>query len=161
MGMIPAGAFPAMLLALAVGMTTPCVQTAQAAARQQAAVTVYDKQKPVTEKEVLAFVELLPRFRQWARDNKEEAHPVRRKGKPDFLYSPEASAWVKKVGWDPRRFFCVMGRMAAAVTIVAEGNDMPTRPGDMPSVSNSELELARVHMGSLLKAGGNDAALEH
>lgn len=161
MGMFPAGAPLALLLALVVGgMIPPCAQTAQAAARQ-AVVSVYDKQPPVTEKEVLGFVELLPRFRQWARDNKEEAHPVRHKGRPDFLYSPEAAAWVKNEGWDPRRFFCVMGRMAAAVTIVAEGNDMPTRPGDMPAVSSGELELARVHMGSLLKAGGNDAALEH
>ena len=158
MGMFPAGAPLALLLALVVGgMIPPCAQTAQAAARQ-AVVSVYDKQPPVTEKEVLGFVELLPRFRQWARDNKEEAHPVRRKGRPDFLYSPEAAAWVKNEGWDPRRFFCVMGRMAAAVTILAEGNDMPTRPGDMPAVSSGELELARVHMGSLLKAGASAGA---
>ena len=157
--MFPAGAPLALLLALFVA-APPCAGEALAASRQSVA-TVYDKQQPVTEKEVLAFVELLPRFRQWARDNKEEAHPVRRKGRPDFLYSPEAAAWVKKEGWDPRRFFCVMGRMAAAVTILAEGNDMPTRPGDMPAVSSGELELARVHMGSLLKAGGNGAALEH
>ena len=95
MGMFPAGAPLALLLALVVGgMIPPCAQTAQAATRQ-AVVSVYDKQPPVTEKEVLGFVELLPRFRQWARDNKEEAHPVRRKGRPDFLYSPEAAAWVK------------------------------------------------------------------
>lgn len=161
MGMFPAGASLALLLALAFGVMTPMsAQTVHAASRQ-AVVSVYDRQQPVTEKELLAFVELLPRFRQWAHDNREEAHPIRRKGKPDFLYSPEAAAWVKAEGWDPRRFFCVMGRMAAAVTILAEGNDMPTRPGDMPAVSSSELELARIHMGSLLKAGGNSVELEH
>ena len=60
MGMFPAGAPLALLLALVVGgMIPPCAQTAQAAARQ-AVVSVYDKQPPVTEKEVLGFVELLP-----------------------------------------------------------------------------------------------------
>ncbi len=155
------GATLALLLALSTAlMTPPSAQRAYAVSRH-AAVSVYDRQPPVTEKEVAAFVDILPRFRQWTRNNGEEAHPVRRKGKPDFLYSSEAAAWVKREGWDPRRFFCVMGRMAAAVTILAEGNDMPARPGDMPAVSKSELDLARVHMGSLLRAGGNGATLEH
>lgn len=160
MGRFPGAPLAVPLLLLTALMAPPRAQTAHAASRPHTAVSVYDRQPPVTEKEVVSFVDLLPRFRQWTRDNREEAHPVRRKGKADFLYSSEAAAWVKKEGWDPRRFFCVMGRMAAAVTILAEGNDMPARPGDMPAVSKSELDLARVHMGSLLRAGGNGAALE-
>ncbi|MDE5879781.1 MAG: hypothetical protein K2G99_07165 [Desulfovibrio sp.] len=110
----------------------------------------------VTEKELLAFAELLPRFRAWARDGHEEAHPVVRAGKADFLYSPRAAEWVTAQGWQPARFFCVMGRLAAALVIVEEGNDMHgTRPADMPSVSNEELELTRRHLGTLLTAGGD------
>ena len=48
-----------------------------------------------------------------------------------------------------------MGKMAAAMVIVEEGNDMQgMRPQDMPPVTPSELDLARRHMGELLKAGG-------
>ena len=58
-------------------------------------------------------------------------------------------------GWQPARFFCVMGRLAAALVIVEEGNDMGSRPADMPSVSNEELALTRRHIGTLLTAGGD------
>lgn len=119
------------------------------------AANVYSGQPAVTEKELLAFVELLPGFRAWAKEGHEEAHPVVRNGKADFSYSPRAADWVKAQGWQPERFFCVMGRLAAALVIVEEGNDMRgTRPADMPSVSNEELALARRHMGVLLSAGG-------
>lgn len=129
---------------------------ALAAQARPQAVTVYDKQAPVSEKELLAFLQALPRFRSWAHENKEEAHPVLRNGKADFLYSSKAAGWVESQGWDPVRFFCVMGRMAAAMVIVEEGNDMRgTRPPDMPGVSQSELDLARRHMGTMLTAGGH------
>ncbi|WP_298030826.1 serine/threonine protein phosphatase [uncultured Desulfovibrio sp.] len=118
--------------------------------------TVYDKQPPVTDKELVGFLEILPRFRAWAKESKEEAHPVLRNGKADFLYSPQATEWVRTQGWDPVRFFCVMGRMAAALVIVEEGNDMSgTRPRDMPGVTEEELALARRHLGTMLKAGGD------
>lgn len=120
------------------------------------AVTVYENQPPVTDKELVGFLEILPRFRAWAKEHKEEAHPVLRNGKADFLYSPQAAEWVRAQGWDPVRFFCVMGRMAAALVIVEEGNDMSgTRPRDMPGVTEEELALARHHLGTMLKAGGN------
>lgn len=121
-----------------------------------AAANVYAGQPAVTEKEVLAFAEILPRFRAWARDGHEEAHPVVRGGKADFLYSPRAAEWVTGQGWQPARFFCVMGRLAAALVIVEEGNDMRgTRPADMPSVTPEELALVRRHLGILLTAGGD------
>lgn len=116
---------------------------------------VYAGQPAVTEKELLAFADLLPQFRAWARAAQEEAHPVVRDGKADFLYSPNAAEWVAAKGWQPARFFCVMGRLAAALVIVEEGNDMGSRPADMPSVTNEELALTRHHIGILLTAGGD------
>ncbi|WP_300127752.1 hypothetical protein [Desulfovibrio sp.] len=120
-----------------------------------ATANVYAGQPAVTEKELLAFADLLPQFRAWARAGQEEAHPVVRDGKADFLYSPNAAAWVTAKGWQPARFFCVMGRLAAALVIVEEGNDMGSRPADMPSVTNEELALTRRHIGTLLTAGGD------
>lgn len=126
------------------------------------AVTVYDRQPPVTDKELVGFLEILPRFRAWARESGEEAHPVLRNGKADFVYSPRAAEWVRAQGWEPVRFFCVMGRMAAALVIVEEGNDMRgTRPRDMPGVTEEELALARRHLGTMLKAGGDAPPIRH
>ncbi|MBQ7586178.1 MAG: serine/threonine protein phosphatase [Desulfovibrionaceae bacterium] len=117
--------------------------------------TVYDQQPPTTEKELLKFLDLLPRFRAWARANREEAHPSLKNNKPDFIYSEKAAAWVKTNGFEPRRFFCVMGRMAAALVIVEEGYDTKgTRPPDMPTVTESETTLARKHLGKMLQASG-------
>lgn len=131
-------------------------QAGKARKSAAAATNVYAGQPAVTEKEVLAFAEILPRFRAWAREGHEEAHPVVRGGKADFLYSPRAAEWVTGQGWQPARFFCVMGRLAAALVIVEEGNDMRgTRPADMPSVTPEELTLVRRHLGILLTAGGD------
>lgn len=121
-----------------------------------AGLTVYERQAPITDKEVSAFVEVLPRFRRWARENSEDAHPVLNSdGKPDFIFSPQAAKWVRNNGFEPDRFFCVMGKLAAGMVIVEEGNDYKgTRPADMPEVSQEELDLARRHLGELLAAGG-------
>lgn len=130
-------------------------QNAALAAKAGRTTTVYDKQPPVTDKELLGFLELLPQFRAWAKSSNEEAHPVLRNGKADFLYSAQAAAWVQGHGWVPARFFCVMGRMAAALVIVEEGNSQSARARDMPEVTDAELALARRHLGSLLRAGGD------
>ena len=117
--------------------------------------TVYDNQPPTNEKELLTFLDLLPAFRNWSRQNHEEAHPYLNNNRPDFTYSAKAAAWVKDKGFEPRRFFCVMGRMAAALVIVEEGFDEKTaRPKDMPAVTNQETILARKHLGKMLRAGG-------
>lgn len=123
--------------------------------------SVYTNQPPVTEGELESFVLLLPRFRKWARSNGEEAHPiVNSKGEPDFQYSARAAQWVLEHNFDPLRFFCVMGRMAAGLVVVEEGNDYHgTRPADMPGVSAQELGLVRKHLGELLAAGGSPAPL--
>ncbi|MBQ7739286.1 MAG: hypothetical protein IJT59_06510 [Desulfovibrionaceae bacterium] len=120
--------------------------------------TVYDNQPPTTEKELLTFLDLLPSFRTWARENHEEAHPYLNNGRPDFIYSAKAAHWVEKKGFEPRRFFCVMGRMAAALVIVEEGFDTKTsRPKDMPVVTEKETALARKHLGKMLTASGASA----
>lgn len=149
---------PGMLLLCAMLACAPVSlpSTAQAAA----ASSVYDKQPDVTEKELFQFLDLLPQFRQWTRAEKEEAHPILRKGKADFLYSDKAAQWVKEKGWDARRFFCIMGRMAAALVMVEEGGNEMARPKDMPEVSKAELELARKHLGSILKASMDNAQVQ-
>lgn len=140
----------------------PDAPAARAARKKAPQATVYDRQPPVTDKELTGFLEVLPRFRAWARESREEAHPVLRNGKADFLYSPRAAEWVRAQGWEPVRFFCVMGRMAAALVIVEEGNDMSgTRPRDMPGVTEEELALARRHLGAMLKAGGDVPPIRH
>lgn len=118
--------------------------------------TVYTNQPPVTENEISSFIEVLPRFRVWARKNGEEAHPiVASNGQPDFLYSDNAAKWVSSHNFDPPRFFCIMGRLAAGLVVVEEGNDIKgTRPADMPSVDPVEISLIRKHLGELLSAGG-------
>ncbi|MBQ7457408.1 MAG: serine/threonine protein phosphatase [Desulfovibrio sp.] len=120
--------------------------------------TVYDRQNAVTEEELLRFLRILPQFRAWALAQHEEAHPSLTEGRPDFLYSSKTAAWIKQRGWDPRRFFCVMGKMAAALVILEEGNDLKgTRPPDMPPVTESERRLAHRHLAKLLQAGGETA----
>lgn len=118
--------------------------------------TVYTNQPPVTEKEISSFIEVLPQFRVWARKNGEEAHPiVSSGGQPDFRYSDNVARWVSSHNFDPSRFFCIMGRLAAGLVIVEEGNDIKgTRPADMPSVDPAEISLIRKHLGELLTAGG-------
>ncbi|MCR4666496.1 MAG: serine/threonine protein phosphatase [Desulfovibrio sp.] len=117
--------------------------------------TVYDNQPKTTEKELLSFLTVLPEFRVWAQSHQEEAHPGLTNGRPDFFYSQNAEKWITSKGWDARRFFCVMGRMAAALVVATEGNDLRgTRPADMPDVSDFETELAHKHLGRMLEAGG-------
>ena len=161
----PAPALAAALVAaLSLLPLPPSDALAARVAQKKApqAATVYDRQPPVTDRELVGFLEILPRFRAWAKDSGEEAHPVLRNGKADFLYSPRAAEWVRGQGWEPVRFFCVMGRMAAALVIVEEGNDMSgTRPRDMPGVTEDELALARRHLGSMLKAGGDAPPIKH
>lgn len=129
-------------------------QKAARAPQEKKGATVYDRQPPVTEAELGAFLALLPRFRNWARQNHEEAHPiVNSAGQADFAYSPKAAEWLTSQGFAPVRFFCVMGRMAAGVVIIEEGNDLQgARPKDMPAVDQQEIALARRHLGELLTA---------
>ena len=140
---------------------TPLVKGQKSKQPEQGArnLSVYENQPPVTEMELESFVLLLPRFRKWARSNGEDAHPiVNSAGEPDFKYSPKAAQWVTEHNFDPLRFFCVMGRLAAGMVVVEEGNDFKgTRPADMPGVSAQELGLVRKHLGELLAASAPHA----
>lgn len=124
------------------------------------APTVYDRQPPVTEAELGQFLILLPQFRQWTRQNNELAHPiVNTAGQPDFLYSQKAAQWVRSHGLEPMRFFCIMGRMAAGLAIIEEGNNLPeTRPRDMPQVAQEEVALVRRHLGEILPLAAQPAS---
>ena len=96
----------AALLGLTAAAVVPDAAWAAHAAKkktEQPASSVYEKQPPVTEKELLGFLELLPQFRAWAKANNEEAHPVLRNGKADFLYSPNAAAWVQAHAFSARQ----------------------------------------------------------
>ncbi len=120
------------------------------------AKTVYEGQPPMTNDELLSFIDLLPRFRAWAASNADNTAPSISEGKADFAYSEKAAAWVKAQNWNPDRFFTIMGRAAAALFIVTEGNEMKNeKPTDMPVVSQSELELVRRHLAALLQAGSD------
>ncbi len=112
------------------------------------------QQPPFTEPELNQFIDTLPRFREWVKANKEKTHPiVNDNGEPDMLYSEAAAETVRAAGWKPERFFCVMGRAAAAVAIIQQGNAITkTPPIDMPNVSDDELDLVRRHLPTLLKA---------
>ena len=74
-----AGVIAALLLALPLVAVGPCIaEAAQATAAKKKAeqpaaastasgtVNVYEKQPPVTDKELLDFLDLLPQFRSWA-----------------------------------------------------------------------------------------------
>lgn len=112
------------------------------------------QQPPFTEAELNQFIDTLPRFREWVKANKEKAHPiVNDNGEPDMLYSDAAAETVRNAGWKPERFFCVMGRSAAAVAIIQQGEAIiKTPPVDMPNVSDDELDIVRRNLPSLLKA---------
>lgn len=135
------------------GKETPQIKISQPGA------TVYDRQPIITETELNNFLPLLPQFRAWAKQNQEDAHPIlNANGKPDFQYSQKAAQWVASHGFQPARFFCIMGRMAAGLAIIEEGNDLAaSRPRDMPPVDQKEISLARRHLGELLTAATQPA----
>ncbi len=120
------------------------------------AESVYDNQKPMEDKELSSFIKLLPQFRAWAVSMEEEANPITVDGKPDFKYSESAAQWVQGRGWDPRRFFSIMGRAFAAVFLLAEGIGIESeRPLDMPAVTQEELDLVSKYLAELLNAGSD------
>ncbi len=120
------------------------------------AKNVYESQPPMTDKELVSFIQTLPQFRTWAIAQKEQAHPQMVGGKPDFVYSDAAKNWVQAKGWEPRRFFSVMGKAAAALYIVSEGS----RQNDMPEVSQAELDLVQKYLTQLLEAGKSSAPMK-
>ena len=133
---------------------------ATAAAGSSAVMPTSDvyAQAPFTEKELIRFIESMPHFLAWAHSSKAKAHPVvNDAGNPDFAYAPEAAVKAQELGWEPRRFFCLLGKAAAALYLVEEGTDrmqaLQAMPPDMPTVTETEMALVRKHLASLLRAG--------
>lgn len=119
---------------------------------------LYD-QPPFTPAELDRLIDDLPRFRAWVKANGEKVHPVlTASGKPDFLYSPKTAAHVEQLEWEPRRFFCVMGRAAAALAIIEQGTELTSSPpADMPRVSSAEMNAVRNNLTGLLQASSRPA----
>ena len=142
-------------LCLSLGAQQPLA--AQNAARAGASVYA---QEPYTEKELVRFIESMPHFLAWAQASKAKLHPATNAaGKPDFIYTPEAAAKTQELGWEPKRFFCLLGRTAAALYLVAEGADRSDAlPPDMPTVTAAEMALVRKHLASLLRVGAGGPA---
>lgn len=113
---------------------------------------LYD-QPPFSSEELDRLIAVLPNFRNWVREHHETAHPIVKNGIPGFEYSPAAAEYLKRAGWDPERFFCVMGRSAAALALLEQGKELSdTPPPDMPKVHPSEMEHVRGALTSLLNA---------
>ncbi len=118
--------------------------------------SVYENQAPITDTELVSFIKLLPQFRAWAASSKEMAHPSFKDGKADFVYSEAAATWIQTRGFEARRFFSVMGRAAAALYIISEGiSPQSAKPKDMPSVSQTEINLVQKYLAQLLEAGSD------
>lgn len=111
-------------------------------------------QPPFDEAELTRLIADFPRFRAWAKAGGQRIHPtVAPDGRADFFYSPQAAAHAESLGWNARRFFCVMGRAAAAVAVIEQGTDITAnRPPDMPEVTPGELRLVRENLSDLLRA---------
>ncbi len=120
------------------------------------AKNVYENQAPITDTELVSFIKLLPQFRAWAASSKEVAHPSLTDGKADFVYSDAAAQWVQTRGFEPKRFFSVMGKAAAALYLISEGAGPDhVKPKDMPHVVQSEIDLVHKHLSQLLEAGSD------
>lgn len=144
-------------LGLAASVACICLALALLATPQAHAAGFYD-QPPFDNAELTRFIDDFPRFRDWMTRTTgpgDAPHPtVGADGLPGFEYSPAAAAELERMGWKPERFFCIMGRSAAALADIEEGDALAgtNRPADMPQVSAAETELVRRQLASLLRA---------
>ncbi|WP_300848181.1 hypothetical protein [uncultured Bilophila sp.] len=115
------------------------------------AASLYD-QPPFNEKELQRFIADFPDFRAWCKAQRIQPRPlVDASGKADLAYTPETGAYLEGEGWEPERFLCLFGRVAAGVAMIRnERNDTDPKPLDMPGVSDDELDLVRRHLPELL-----------
>ncbi len=139
---------------LAAPLACLCLALLLVAAPEARAAGFYD-QPPFDNAELTRFIDDFPRFRDWTKQKGEAPHPaVGTDGLPGFEYSPATAAEVERMGWKPERFFCIMGRSAAALADIEEGDALAgaNRPADMPQVTPAETELVRRQLASLLRA---------
>lgn len=130
---------PAMLMAVA----------------QQGLCGAFYDQPPFTEKELNDVIARFPAFRTWTISQNEKVHPeVDNSGRPSFTYSPRVADYLKEQGTTAERFLCILGRAAAALAIIEEGDAVSgaNRPTDMPPVTANELEFVRRNLPELLRA---------
>lgn len=113
----------------------------------------YD-QASFSEQELLRFIEVLPSYREWARAEREFAHPsLDAQGKASFVYSKKVERKLQELNWSPQRFFILMGRSAAALAIIENPElAQDKRPAEMPQVRPEEMELIKKHKNALIKA---------
>ncbi len=120
------------------------------------AMADFYKQSPMTEQELLKFIDDLPSYLSWARSEKEVAHPsLSDKGRPTFIYSQKAADKVKELGWQDKRFFYVMGKAAAALSLESSNISIRDKAVDMPVVKPSEFDIVRKHAEKLVNAGSS------
>lgn len=132
-------------LGILVGLLFLCLPVAQAEGLYA--------QPPFSAAELDRFIDDLPRFRDWLRTQGERVHPVVQKGQPSFVYSEKVARHVQGMGWKPERFFCVMGRSAAALAILEKGKALTDNPpATMPKVSLQEMEHVHNALSPLLRA---------
>lgn len=139
---------------LAAPLACICLGLLLLTAPQARAAGFYD-QPPFDNAELTRFIDDFPRFRDWVKRAGEAPHPsVGADGLPGFEYSAAAVAELERMGWMPERFFCIMGRSAAALADIEEGDALAgaNRPADMPQVTPAETELVRRQLASLLRA---------
>ncbi|MBG3876182.1 hypothetical protein FVW20_03845 [Desulfovibrio oxamicus] len=151
-------AFRLAALRRAFGLTAPlaciCLVLLLLTAPEARAAGFYE-QPPFDNAELTRFIDDFPRFRDWVKRAGEAPHPsVGADGLPGFEYSAPAAAELERMGWKPERFFFIMGRSAAALADIEEGDALAgaNRPADMPQVTPAETELVRRQLASLLRA---------
>lgn len=113
----------------------------------------YD-QPPLRELELQRFIDTFPVFKAWVRSSGERPAPgTDANGAPTFTWTEPVAAKVRELGWEPERFFFVLGKTAAGLAIIENGDAYagPQRPADMPPVTPGELALIQRDLVSLLR----------
>lgn len=111
-------------------------------------------QPPMSEAELARFIDSFPAFKAWSRKTGDRPAPsLDASGNPAFTWSEGAAAKARELGWQPERFFFVLGKAAACLAVIENGEDYSAkaRPPDMPSVSKEEVAAVQRHLVSLLR----------
>ena len=127
----------------------PCVDSAHAAEAG------FYAQPPMREEELARFIDGFPAFKAWSRKTGDRPAPsIDATGTPGFTWSDGAAAKARELGWQPERFFFVLGKAAACLAVIENDEDYSAkaRPPDLPAVSKEEVALVQRHLVSLLRA---------
>lgn len=111
-------------------------------------------QPPMSEPELMRFIDTFPKFREWSRTSGDRPAPMTDgAGNPSFTWSEAAAAKVTALGWQPDRFFFVLGKAAACLAVIENGATYKDagRPPDMPPVTDGEIAIVQRNLVSLLR----------